>query len=167
VLFGLSRTKLGLTANNFEDSIACTISREIYDSRTQATRPHQATKPSWRMGRIIETPRGRERKGERECACPRFYHPRKAYKLTPSWRTLNDDARPCNSRRIYSKLTGDSTRLREVSCWIYLGFEPTTSELSTVFTVEEVGNVPNYRECLTSPRALKEQTEMKKKRRAK
>jgi len=66
VLFGLSRTKLELTANNFEDSIVCTTSREIYDSRTQATRPHQATKPSWRMGRIIETPRGRERERMRE-----------------------------------------------------------------------------------------------------
>lgn len=84
-LFRLSRTELGLTANNFQDSIVCTTSREIYDSRTQVTRPHQATKPSWRMGWIIETPREKERRGEREriCACPRFYYPRKVYKLTP------------------------------------------------------------------------------------
>lgn len=68
-LFRLSRTELGLTANNFQDSIVCTTSREIYDSRTQVTRPHQATKPSWRMGWIIETPREKERRGEKERIC--------------------------------------------------------------------------------------------------
>lgn len=122
VLFRLSRTELGLTANNFEDSIACTTSREIYDSRTQVTRPHQATKPSWRMGWIIETPRVSERERE-SVRLSAFLSSKKGVQVdaVSSWRTLNDDAWPYNSRRSYSKLTGDSARLREVSCWIVLG----------------------------------------------
>lgn len=45
-----------------------------------------------------------------------------------------------------------------------MGFEPTMSELSTVFTVEEGGGgvAPNYRECFTSPRALKGQMKIKR-----
>lgn len=83
------------------------------------------------MGRIIETPRERR--------SPRFYHPRKTYKLTPlpPEERLTTAPGRATPRRIHSKLTGDSARLREVSRWIYLGFEPATrrQELSTVFTV--------------------------------
>ena len=80
-----------------------------------------------------------------------FLSSRKAYKLTPLCPKERLTTTPglCDSRSIYSKLTGNAARLREVSCWIYLGFEPTTLELSTssVFTVGEVA-VPNYHECL-------------------
>lgn len=88
------------------------------------------------MAGIIETLRKRE---EAPRARVRFYHPRKAFKLTPLRFEERLTTMPgrATRKRVSSKLTwDDSVRLREVSCWIYLGFEPTMSELSTVFTVE-------------------------------
>ncbi|KYN43804.1 hypothetical protein ALC56_02067 [Trachymyrmex septentrionalis] len=122
----------GLTANNFEDSIALHhLARDLRFAHASDT-PASGDK-AFVTDETDNRNSEKEREDARECACPRFYHPRKAYKLTPLCPKERLTTTPglCDSRSIYSKLTEDVARLREVSCWIYLGFEPTTLELST------------------------------------
>lgn len=82
MLFILSRAELGLTANNFEDSIALHhLERDLRFAHANDT-PASGDKAFMTDGTDNRNSE-KEREGARERACPRFYHPRKAYKLTP------------------------------------------------------------------------------------